>query len=326
MRLKTVILLTFFSGTVALGQQLPVYSQYIYNKILINPSVAGSDGYTSFSLTAREQWAGYQGAPRTFSASWQTRFLKQSYTITQKNGNRQSFRPKTDGRVGLGAYIFSDRNGLINRNGAQFTYAHHTWVQENTQLSFGLAANAYHYRIDVNKINFEDPDDPLLNSSLRRGIFVPDVSFGLSLLNPKYNIGVSVDQLFQAAGKIGGADAYKDFTLNRQYLFFGSYDFSQGLYNIIQPSFLFVASEQMLSQTDIGITYIFHDDFWIGMAYRTSKALIATFGLRQNNLFIGYAFDFTLQEIQRVTYGTHELSFAMKFGDSKRKYRWLDRY
>jgi hypothetical protein len=43
-------------------------------------------------------------------------------------------------------------------------------------------------------------------------------------------------------------------------------------------------------------------------------------------MYIGYAFDFTLQEIQRVTYGTHELTFAIKFGDSARKYRWLDRY
>jgi len=29
---------------------------------------------------------------------------------------------------------------------------------------------------------------------------------------------------------------------------------------------------------------------------------------------------------ERVTYGTHELTIALKFGDSARKYRWLDRY
>ena len=106
-----------------------------------------------------------------------------------------------------------------------------------------------------------------------------------------------------------------------------SFDFYQGLRNVIQPSFLFVTTAQLMPQADIGVTYILnHNDFWIGLAYRTSKALIGTVGVRNNNMFIGYAFDFTLSEIQRVTYGTHELSFAMKFGDSKRKYRWLDRY
>ena len=325
MKLKIVILLTFVSGAVAFSQQLPIYSQYLYNKILINPSVAGSDGFTSYSLTAREQWAGYEGTPRTVSAAWQTRFLKRSYSITQR-GNRQSFRPSSDGRVGLGGYVFSDRNGLIYRNGFQFSYAYHTWVQENTQLSFGLAANAYHYRIDANKISFEDPNDPILSSALRRGVFVPDVTFGVSLLNPKYSVGISADQLFEAYAKIGGSYAYNNLSVKRQYFLFGSYDFNQGYNNIIQPSFLFMTSEQMIPQADIGITYIFNNDFWAGLSYRTSKAMIATVGMRYNNMFIGYAFDFTMQEIQRVTYGTHELSFAMKFGDSARKYRWLDRY
>jgi len=41
---------------------------------------------------------------------------------------------------------------------------------------------------------------------------------------------------------------------------------------------------------------------------------------------MGYAFDFTLQEIQRITYGTHEITLAVKLGESARKYRWLDRY
>ena len=44
---------------------LPLYSQYLYNKFLINPAHAGSDGYTSLNLTVREQWVGYAGAPRT---------------------------------------------------------------------------------------------------------------------------------------------------------------------------------------------------------------------------------------------------------------------
>jgi hypothetical protein len=85
-------------------------------------------------------------------------------------------------------------------------------------------------------------------------------------------------------------------------------------------------SEQLKPQADIGATYIFNEDFWTGLAYRTSGAIIPTVGVKYQNIYIGYAFDFTLQEIQRVTYGTHELNFAIKFGDNKRKYRWLDRY
>ena len=58
-----------------LAQQLPIYSQYILNGFMINPAMAGHDGYTSFNTTARQQWLGFKEAPQTYSASWQTRML-----------------------------------------------------------------------------------------------------------------------------------------------------------------------------------------------------------------------------------------------------------
>jgi type IX secretion system PorP/SprF family membrane protein len=309
----------------AFGQQLPLYSQYLYNKFLINPAVAGSDGYTSVNLTAREQWVGYNGAPRTFSFSMQTRLLKKSYILKQTRVKKEVFRPKSDGKVGFGGYVFSDKNGLVQRTGFQLSYAYHMWIQNSTQLSMGLALTGYYYKIDEKAINFEDPNEPWLNNNLRRGMFVPDATFGVYLLNAKYSLGFSADQLFQATAKIAN-NAYKDFKMSRQYYLFGSYDLSSGSNVIIQPSFLLKMSEQLRPQADIGVTYIYNQDFWAGLAFRTSGALIATLGVKYEKMFIGYAFDFTLQEIQKVTYGTHEITIALKFGDNSRRYRWLDRY
>ncbi len=319
-----LLLLFLLSGQVK-GQQLPLFSQYLYNKFLLNPAVAGSDGFTSVSLTAREQWVGYSGAPRTFSFSLQSRILKRSYILKQTNVRKQVFRPKSDGKVGLGGYIFSDRNGLIQRTGFQASYAYHMWLQQSTQLSLGLSVTGYHYKIDEKEINFEDPNEPWLNDNLRRGMFVPDATFGIYVLNPRYSFGFSADQLLEASAKIGSS-AYKNFRMRRQYYMFGSYDFKSGPYNVIQPSFLLMMSEQIKPQVDIGATYIYDNDFWAGLAFRTSGALIANVGVKYENIFIGYAFDFTMQEIQRITYGTHEITFALKFGDNTRRYRWLDRY
>jgi type IX secretion system PorP/SprF family membrane protein len=307
------------------GQQLPTYSQYLYNKFLINPAVAGSDGYTSFNLTAREQWVGYSGAPRTFSYSAQTRMLKRSYILKHSTVKRQIYRPKSDGKVGLGGYIFSDKNGLIQRTGFQVSYSYHMWLRNETQLSMGLAFTGYHYKIDEKEINFEDPNEPWLNNDLRRGIFVPDATFGIYLLNASYSIGFSADQLFEASLKVGDY-AYKNFKLERHYYLFGSYNFELNRLVSFEPSFLFVMSEQLKPQADIGLTYIYDQAFWAGLSYRTSGALIAHLGVKYQNFFLGYAFDFTMQEIQRITYGTHEITLALKCGDTARRYRWLDRY
>jgi type IX secretion system PorP/SprF family membrane protein len=320
-----LILLLILNLSQIYGQQLPLYSQYLFNKFLINPAVAGSDGYTSVNLTAREQWVGYYGAPRTFSFSMQTRLLKKSFILKQTPARRQVYRPKSDGKVGLGSYIFSDKNGLVHRTGFQTSYAHHMWIRNNTQLSLGLALTGYYYKIDEKQISFEDPNEPWLNNDLRRGMFVPDATFGIYLLNPNFSFGFSADQLLEASAKIGSV-AYKNFKMTRQYYVFGSYDFVYRRTNIIQPSFMLMMSEQLKPMLDFGVTYNFDDSFWMGLSYRTSGAVIANIGVKYTNIYIGYAFDFTMQEIQRITYGTHEITVALKFGDKSRRYRWLDRY
>ena len=325
MRKPAYILILSLFATCATGQQLPIYSQYLFNKFLINPAVAGSDGYTSLNLTAREQWVGYDGAPRTFSFSAQTRIIKKGYKVKSNLFNNKVYRPKTDGRVGIGGYVFSDRNGLIQRTGFQLTYAYHMWVRSNTQFSMGLALTGYQYKIDEKAINFGDPNEPWLNNDLRKGMFVPDVTFGMYLLNSKYSIGLSAEQLFEASAKIGNT-AYQNFRIERHYYLFGSYDISSGSNSFIEPSFIVNMSEQLIPQADMGVTYIYKQDLWAGLAYRTSGAIIANVGVKYQNMYIGYAFDFTLQQIQRITYGTHELTFAIKLGDNTRKYRWIDRY
>jgi type IX secretion system PorP/SprF family membrane protein len=332
MKKLAFILIILISWQLASAQQLPIYSQYLYNKFLINPAHAGSDGYTSFNLTAREQWVGYSGAPRTYSLSWQTRILKRPYEIKKKSSSRTTYRPKTDGRVGLGAYIFSDHNGLIQRTGFQVTYAYHMWVQQNTQLSLGLAATGYHFIINANETSFEDPNEPWLTDNLRRGVFVPDIDFGVYLLNPKYDFGFSAQQLLGAAAKIGDY-AYKNFHMDRHFYMFGSYYFDLGSKAELEPSALAKISEELMPQVDFGLTYIYDQSIWTGLTYRTGGGVIANIRFKyvpkhttKTAMFFGYAVDFTLNQIQRVTYGTHELTFAVKFGDSSRKYRWLDRY
>jgi type IX secretion system PorP/SprF family membrane protein len=320
-----IILILLLFGSLSFGQQLPLFSQYLYNKYLINPAVAGSDGYTSVSMTAREQWVGYSGAPRTFALSWQTRILKKSFILKQTRVKRAVYRPKSDGKVGLGGYIFNDKNGLIQRTGFQLSYAYHTWLQQSTQLSFGLAATGYYYKIDETKIDFEDPNEPWMNNDLRRGVFVPDLSFGVYLLNARYCFGFSGEQLTKSAAKVGSA-AYNNFAMDRQFYLFGSYDFDGGSNTIIQPSFLVKMSDQYKPQVDIGATYIYNQGFWGGLSYRTSGAIIANVGVKYQNMYFGYAFDYTLSEIQRITFGTHEINVAVKFGDNSRRYRWLDRY
>ena len=332
MKRLVYLLLLILLGQTSNAQQLPLYSQYLYNKFLINPAIAGSDGFTSFSVTTREQWIGYSGAPRTYSLAWQTRLLKKTYRLKENIFNRTVYRPKTEGKVGLGAYVFSDRNGHIHRTGFQATYSYHTWLEDYTQLSLGLALTGYHLIFDVNNMHFEDPSDEWLNSDLRKGVFIPDADFGVYLLNPKFSLGLSAQQLFGAIAKLG-QDGYNPYRMDRHYYLFGSYSFYHKVEDEFEPSILLKMSEQLRPQADIGLTYYHERNYWAGLTYRTGGALIANIGMRYKSnrvmlvtMFFGYSFDFALNEISRATYGTHELTLALKFGDVDKRFNWIDRY
>ena len=317
-----ILFLIFTAGIKA--QQLPLYSQYMFNKFLLNPAVAGSDGYTSINLTAREQWIGIDNSPRTHSLSYQTRILKRSYIIKSKSVKRKTYKPSTEGRVGVGGYVFDDRNGLVSRTGFQLTYAYHIWLEE-TQLSFGLSGTAFQFRINDEELTFFDQSEPLLSGDLRKTIFVPDANAGVYLLNYRYHVGFSVAQLFQSYLKIGTA-GLSDYRMLRHYYLSAGYVFPLQNEFTLEPSILIKTTEDLLYQIDFNAKLQYKENYWIGLSYRTAGAMVLFAGVRLDKFYFGYAFDYTLSSIMKHSLGSHEFIMAVKFGDNARRFRWLDRY
>ena len=138
------------------AQQVPLYSQYVLNGFLLNPAVAGSEGYTAVNLTAREQWIGFNNGPGTYALSFQTRILKKSYISRGSSVRKRQQHGSRGGNVGVGGYIFNDRNGAVERSGFKGTYAYHLNFQQS-QLSFGLSLVAYQFRLDEELIKLENP-------------------------------------------------------------------------------------------------------------------------------------------------------------------------
>ena len=326
---KFVYILVLVSlSCLSYAQQLPIYSQYMFNQFMINPAIAGSDGYTSFNITTRQQWIGIKGAPEINSLSFQTRLLKRGYVLRTRNNGRKVFRPQTDGRVGLGGYLYNYSWGLVQRTGFGASYVYHTWLNWNTQLSLSMGITGYHFRLREDEVIFEYQDDPVLTGELRRGFFVPDMVFGAYLLKSNYSIGFSADHLLGGIAKIG-SESNTRYKMDRHFYLMGSYSFYYGKKVEIRPSMLLKMSTQVKPQADVGVTY-FYDNmrnaYWAGLSYRTGGAVVALIGVRVDHIFIGYAYDFSLHEIQKLTYGTHEFTLALKFGDTAKRFRWLKRF
>lgn len=306
----------------AIAQQLPLYSQYMMSGFLINPAIAGSDGYTTASLTARDHWLGLSNSPKTFAISLQTRVLWRKSSVTQRTPTSSPSLIKRSGRVGLGAYVFSDKNALIDRTGAQVTYAYHIFIR-NTQLSFGLAASAFQFKIDQEKLTFRD-SEPLLAEGFDNLIYLPDFTIGLYMLNKSNFLGLSATQLFQTRIKIGVDNL--DYRLKRHFYIMGGHRIVFSNDWEMEPSTLVKGSEVGFVQADLNLKLYYKEFYWAGITYRTQSSIGLLVGGRANKLFIGYAFDYNLSDIQKYSFGSHEINIALKFGDSSRRYRWLIRY
>ena len=95
-KIIAVLVILIGSGT-AIAQQTPMYSQYMYNMLGVNPAYAGSREVLGLNFFQRNQWVGLRGAPKTTSLS-----LDQSIK---------------EGRVGLGIQMYSDQLGVEDASG-----------------------------------------------------------------------------------------------------------------------------------------------------------------------------------------------------------------
>jgi type IX secretion system PorP/SprF family membrane protein len=324
--LFVLLILPLFSK----GQQDPMYSQYMMNPYLINPAYAGSKGYTAYSLAARQQWLGFDNAksPSTQALSVETRILQTSYLAKARLIKRRTRRKRPSGRVGLGGYVFNDRNGVINRTGIQGTYAYHIPMGDG-QLSFGASGTIYQFKIDRNELILPDDQygwlDPLVDGR-KNTMFIPDASAGVYYMYQNFYAGLSSLNLFQSVLKFGSDQSYSNYKLLRHYYFMTGYRYNIGDGFEIEPSLLFKTTEQFNLQADINVKGYYQNDYWLGFSYRTGNAFVTMVGVNIGKLYFGYAYDYSFKEIQKLTYGSHEIMVGIKFGDSQRRYRWLRRF
>ena len=312
-----------------LAQQVPMYSQYIMNGFLINPSFTGRDGYSTVNLTVREQWVGLEQNPGTYAASFQTRILKNSYISKATSVRKKLVLPTKGGNVGLGGYVFNDQNGIMRRTGFQFAYAYHIQMGQTESypnyLSLGLALTAYQFAVNTQGLIF-DPDDPLINN-YDRSVFVPDFNFGASWTTSKYYVGFAMTNLIR--GQLIFADTTET---GRTEL--GHYFLTGGLKINLAPDWTlepsaFIKSSDMLFkslQMDLTARVYYKTDYWAGLSWRTGDAIILLTGFKYDRFYFAYATDFTLTDIRKQSLGTHELTLAVKFGQSARRYRWINAY
>lgn len=296
---KLFIILLVVAGTSSFAQQDALLSQYMFNKLVINPAYAGTRDALSITLVGRQQWVGIEGAPRTATFSIHS--------------------PLRNDRLGIGLYGYTDVLGPLQTSGAVGSFSYKfRWGPG--KLSFGLQFGFKHMSIDWNKVTMaEDNDVAYLGQSGKN--FVMDANFGLYYYTDKYYLGLSSKHLLEQ--DIGTQELYDDVVSNRLLRhFYGMAGLNITLTRnlILQPSFLAKYVKNAPFQMDFNANLMIREVFWIGFSYRTQRtAVFLVEVLVKNRLRIGYSYDVFLNQLAHYNKGSHELLIGFDFPVFKRR-------
>ena len=302
------LLLGFLSGAYdALGQNEQMFTQYMYNKMAINPGYAGNDDYWGLTAHVREQWNGFPGAPEA--------------QLLSVNA------PRFGRNIGVGLNLRRRTIGIHRELTVSGIYAYKFLLKEGT-LSLGLEVSGRNRVSDftderlVASQGIElDPSIPATSISRNYA----NIGFGAYYNTKNFFIGASVPRLAKVDIDFDDNDVQ---SLETRHLFImggATFRISDDLKFTAQSLLKF--AENSPFDADITTSLTLQDKYTAGVGYRLggaqgdvgeSVALILAFNLT-DQFMVGFSQDFTLSKIRSYDNGSFELVASYAFGKKDKK-------
>jgi len=308
---------------VTFAQQLPQYTQYVFNNYLLNPAVTGIENYTDAKMGYRSQWTGLDGAPVTSYLSINLpigrNFIEGDATGSVEMGgvnpssrlytqNYQASEP----HHGIGFMVVSDKAGPITQTNIDATYAYHIGIAPRLNLAFGVSAGLNHISLNTSEITLATPLDPAISNG-NNSQWKPDLGAGIWLYSGDYYVGLSAQQLLPENLYFSTSNTAVDVskTVPHYFLTAGTKLYVSDDITLL-PSFLIKEIQPVPLTYDINVKASFQDKFWLGGAYRhgDSFGILAGFNL-SSFINIGYSYDITTSALNTVSNGTHEIVIGL---------------
>lgn len=333
---KLLLAVTFCVCGVSMtsAQQRSHYTQYILNNYILNPALSGIENYTDVKISARDQWVGLSGAPRTAYFTIHAPIGKQDYKTSATSYNIPGENPRGNSywesytaskpHHGIGMAIVNDKTGNFNRFTATASYAYHLGLSARTNLAAGFAAGITKVGLNAAGKAFfgPDPSDPAVGGAVARELqkVKPDLSVGLWLYSANYFIGLSGQQVIpQKLAYVDDATFKTKGRLVPHVFFTAGYRFLMNEDINAVPSVMVKYISGAFKndyQAEFNLKLQYRDLLWVGGSYRQFDGYAAMVGLNVGNTFnIGYSYDFTQTALRTYSKGTHELMIGFLIGN-----------
>jgi type IX secretion system PorP/SprF family membrane protein len=282
--LTASLMLMFLTDSMA--QQYPVFTQYYFNELVLNPAYAGSQVQLSLTAMYRNQWVNFPGAPKTFSVS--------GHTALAKN------------KVGIGLMVNHDEIGSYKNEHIYASYAYKIHFTDAT-LAMGLQAGINLLGADYSKLDLQTPGDASFYNILNT--VKPNFGAGLFFSKKNFFVGFSVPFILNNKIANGVEGLLGELKEARYYFLRGGAVLPLDRFDKVKmnPSILIRQQEGQPLSIDLNNAVIFYDVFSAGVTYRTGDSFISFIDLKISEKFhFGYSYDWTQSDLNRFSNGTHE--------------------
>jgi type IX secretion system PorP/SprF family membrane protein len=300
-KLQLIFFLLIFAGRLP-AQQEPLYSQYMFNMLAINPAYAGSHEVFAGTALFRKQWVGVPGAPQTTTLGLDI--------------------PNNTNSLGFGVQLINDQIGIQNTNSFMGSVAYHSHLfSKDDQLSVGLQAGLSNYHADYNQVDLIQSFD-IAFSGIIVNQWLPNFGVGVLYSSEKFYLGFSAPSLLynrlNSDPRSNTSSAASGLSIPHYFIASG-YLFTLSDDLKFKPSVLIKAVLGAPVNIDCNANLYINDLVSIGASYRTGSSFVgmATVKITPEITF-GYAYDRDITNIRLYTTGSHEIMLHYELSGDKK--------
>jgi len=291
----TLLCIALMGGELT-AQQDAMYSQYMFNGLVLNPAYAGSRDALSVTGLLRRQWVSIPGAPQT-------------ETISVHGNSRND-------RFGFGASVINDRISFLSQTWYNACYAYRIPLRKGT-LAMGLQGTLFNFRVNWEDAYTIDPNDNV-TATYAQNLLLPNAGFGLYYATERGYIGASVPHMlvhsldkgrprtsfFELGDDLPGI--YQHYFLTAGYVI----DINENVK--FKPSILGKYHRTSPFEIDLNATLFWYDRLWTGVSYRSRDGMVGMVEYQFNRMIrAGYAYDYPFTQLNNFTAGSHEIMLGL---------------
>lgn len=303
-------ILTFIftaSAILCYSQQEPQYTQFMYNKLSLNPGYAGSRETACFTGVYRNQWIGLEGAPKTMLVSFDT--------------------PLSGKRIGLGFNINRTTIGISEKWTMEGDYVYRIKLGKGF-LGMGIQASVRYIgnnyadsRLVATQSITSDGGIPVGDQSR----YVPNFGAGLYFNTDRFYIGLSAPRFLENSIDFNSLSGELGKEVSHIYFMTGLL-WTLGKNAKLQPQILMKYTQNTPFDADINLNLILIDKLTLGMTYRLGGDSVNGIGESVDLLFaiqateqllLGFSYDVTLSGIREYNNGSVEAVIRYCLAGSK---------